>query len=71
MKPPYYFFTYDKKLAVKNKLLCTMSHSLIAEDINSRAQGKDIDLFSHPEIKRHVELFQHSFSPSLEGSFSH
>ena len=35
LKPPYYYFTYDKKLAMKNKLLCTMSHSLIAEDINS------------------------------------
>lgn len=62
----------DKMLAMKNKLLCTMSHSLIAEDINSWAAGKYIDLSSYPEIKCHVEqLLLHCYSstvffPSLE-----
>lgn len=63
LKPCYYHFTYDKKLAMKNKLLCTMSHSLIAEDINSWAAGKNIDLSSHPEIKCHVQqLLLHCYS---------
>lgn len=48
-KTPYYYFTYDKKLAMKNKLPCIMSHSLVAQDINSWAAGKYIDLSSHPE----------------------
>lgn len=40
-----------------------MSHSLIAEDINSWATGKYIDLPSHAEIKCHVEqLLLHCYS---------
>lgn len=70
-KSPYYYFTYDKKFTVKNKLLYTVSAFLIAGDINSWAAGKCIDLSSHPEIKCHVDqLFSHCYSsmffPSLE-----
>lgn len=54
---------------MKNKLPCTMSHSLIAEDINSWARGKYIDLFSHPEIKCHVEqLLLHCYSSTAFSS---
>ena len=51
---------------MKNKLLCTMSSSLMAEDINSWAPGKYIDLSSHPEGKCHVkQLLLHCYSSTV------
>lgn len=60
-----YNLTYGKKFTMKHKILCAVSYSLVAGDINSRALGKHIDLPSYPEMKCQVELFFHCYSNSL------